>query len=248
MVYECDQCAAPLPPGVRVCPKCGDAFDETVPADAEVPTRGFTAKPVPAPVSIISPPIVSTLPTLKSPQIGPLREMSKEAQDGFQEFTGPELIARGKAENKSGKGLFQALFLIGAVAFVAWMTHIHADPDASSTPTSASTPQNALDSAVADLGGVGTLQGAPLKAGGQNTIVVLGQTKADFDNFSQANEASDSVGVNQLVASGRIFSVPAGQVQAKKIDSDWTGGVEVRIMSGQYQGQAAWTAVECLQK
>lgn len=41
MVYECEKCNAPLPPGVRACPKCGEAFDDAVPADAEVPQRGF---------------------------------------------------------------------------------------------------------------------------------------------------------------------------------------------------------------
>ena len=44
MVYECDQCHAPLPPSVTICPKCGEQFDNKVPADAEVPKRGFTAQ------------------------------------------------------------------------------------------------------------------------------------------------------------------------------------------------------------
>lgn len=137
MVYECDQCAAPLLPGVRACPKCGDAFEDEVPADAEVPARGFTAKPMSALAPIISPSAVSALPSLKSPQIGPLREMSKEAPDGFQEFTGPELVAHGKAENKSGKGIFQALLLIGAVPFVLWMMHLGDAASPSNPGTSA---------------------------------------------------------------------------------------------------------------
>ena len=45
MIYECDQCHAPLPSSVNVCPKCGERFDNEVPADAEIPTQGFTAKP-----------------------------------------------------------------------------------------------------------------------------------------------------------------------------------------------------------
>lgn len=43
MVYECDQCQTPLPPNETRCPKCGEIFDEPVPADAEVPRRGFSA-------------------------------------------------------------------------------------------------------------------------------------------------------------------------------------------------------------
>jgi len=34
MVYECDNCEATLGPGVAVCPRCGQVFDEPVPADA----------------------------------------------------------------------------------------------------------------------------------------------------------------------------------------------------------------------
>ena len=41
MVYECDQCNAALPAGARACPRCGELFEEAVPADAVVPRRGF---------------------------------------------------------------------------------------------------------------------------------------------------------------------------------------------------------------
>jgi len=59
MIYECDQCHAALPPNVTACPKCGEQFDDLVPADAEVPRIGFSsavsspspiANPNPAPV------------------------------------------------------------------------------------------------------------------------------------------------------------------------------------------------------
>ena len=43
MIYECDQCSKALPPGVIACPNCGETFEDTVPADAEVPRRGFSA-------------------------------------------------------------------------------------------------------------------------------------------------------------------------------------------------------------
>lgn len=45
MIYECDQCSKALPPGVTACPNCGEAFEDIVPADAEVPRRGFSAAP-----------------------------------------------------------------------------------------------------------------------------------------------------------------------------------------------------------
>lgn len=44
MIYECDQCQTALPPNGKRCPQCGELFDEPVPADAEVPAKGFTAK------------------------------------------------------------------------------------------------------------------------------------------------------------------------------------------------------------
>lgn len=34
MVYECENCAAALGPGLTVCPHCGQIFDEPVPDDA----------------------------------------------------------------------------------------------------------------------------------------------------------------------------------------------------------------------
>ncbi len=43
MVYECDQCRAALPAGVFACPRCGEGFDEAVPADAVLPKAGFSA-------------------------------------------------------------------------------------------------------------------------------------------------------------------------------------------------------------
>lgn len=42
MVYECDQCSAVLPGGVFACPRCGEKFDEAVPADALLPKSGFS--------------------------------------------------------------------------------------------------------------------------------------------------------------------------------------------------------------
>lgn len=45
MIYECDQCRAALPPRTRACPQCGEVFEDAVPADAELPPRGFSAAP-----------------------------------------------------------------------------------------------------------------------------------------------------------------------------------------------------------
>ncbi len=34
MIYECDNCQVALGPGLTACPRCGQVFDEPVPADA----------------------------------------------------------------------------------------------------------------------------------------------------------------------------------------------------------------------
>lgn len=58
MIYHCDQCGAPLSPGVTACPACGRRFDHPVPPDAEAaatPTdallRGRTASGAPGSIS-----------------------------------------------------------------------------------------------------------------------------------------------------------------------------------------------------
>lgn len=56
MVYQCEKCEAALPPGVLSCPKCGDTFEEAVPQDAEIPNRGWQAKPE----ALVSPSVAST--------------------------------------------------------------------------------------------------------------------------------------------------------------------------------------------
>lgn len=101
---------------------------------------------------------------------------------------------------------------------------------------------------MTDLGGEGVLKGAPLDSGGLSHFVVLARTKDDFDAFVKANVASDKYGIHDLDNVGRIFTVPSGQVQAKKLDSTWTGSIQVRILSGSHESEAAWTYAECLQK
>jgi len=50
MVYECDNCEAALAPGATVCPRCGQVFDEPVPADALLEWEA--APPEAAPVEV----------------------------------------------------------------------------------------------------------------------------------------------------------------------------------------------------
>lgn len=74
MIYECDQCTSALPAGVTACPKCGEKFDDAVPADAEIHRKGFTA------VSLAVPPVqaqsFSGLPHLTQAASSPIPESS----------------------------------------------------------------------------------------------------------------------------------------------------------------------------
>ncbi len=55
MIYECDNCEAALGPGLTVCPRCGQVFDDPVPDDAlwdePAPTVVFEV-PVESPDSV----------------------------------------------------------------------------------------------------------------------------------------------------------------------------------------------------
>lgn len=57
MVYECDNCEATLGPGLTVCPRCGQVFDEPVPADAlwEEPAPAAVTEEIAAPPDIVTP-------------------------------------------------------------------------------------------------------------------------------------------------------------------------------------------------
>ena len=44
MIYECEKCNTALPAGVLACPECGEAFEQPVPQDADVPKRGWQPK------------------------------------------------------------------------------------------------------------------------------------------------------------------------------------------------------------
>lgn len=58
MLYECDNCEAALGPGLTACPRCGQIFDEPVPADAlwEEPAPAAVAEEIAAPPDAALPP------------------------------------------------------------------------------------------------------------------------------------------------------------------------------------------------
>jgi hypothetical protein len=100
-----------------------------------------------------------------------------------------------------------------------------------------------LNSAVMDIGGVGMLRSM---SGGAN--VYLTRTPEAYHAFVKAAGADDLRGIDDLFASGVLYSIPSGSAQAKLLDFASVGTIEVRVLSGPYEGERAWTAVESLQK
>jgi len=77
MVYECDNCEAALAPGATVCPRCGQVFDEPVPADALLEWEAAPPEAAPAEVA---PEVVA--PEVAAPEVAapPRRQISQRSQ------------------------------------------------------------------------------------------------------------------------------------------------------------------------
>ena len=67
MIYECERCDAVLSPGLITCPRCGEAFDEAVPADATPDDVGGTFAVAPGtrlvPLPVAAPAVRSRHPS-----------------------------------------------------------------------------------------------------------------------------------------------------------------------------------------
>jgi hypothetical protein len=270
MIYGCENCGADLPPGVLACPNCGHAFDEKVPQDAEVRKKGWIAKQdeivsdsatvMPTPSSLpVEIPITAETPERYPDYILP-EDLPRKSSLPKPASNIPKSISK-KPDDAGFSGMgCVALFLVCAFLFCYVMYKLNpedptdvakqhqADVQQAQEQKKQDDEQKTQDNEVTDLGGEGILTGAPLEKGGQSDTVILAQSKDDFEAFSKANAAGDNYGINNLVTSGRVFSIQSGQVRAKMLDSDWTGDVQVRILSGEHQGEADWTYMECLQK
>lgn len=69
-------------------------------------------------------------------------------------------------------------------------------------------------------------------------------TKEDLDELRKALAAKDQWGFTDQLMSGRLFFVPQGtEVLIIEWDGSWnyfTGAVKVRVMEGEFTGQAGW--------
>lgn len=127
MIYECDQCSKALPPSVQVCPSCGEEFDDVVPADAEVPKRGFSAA---------TPIAESAAPLMVAPLTAAGPFMQREGSYNWLEPPLPDPPKANKGGSSGVLGLGVLLLLAGLAAiiyfFIVFDTSV-ALPDASSS-------------------------------------------------------------------------------------------------------------------
>jgi hypothetical protein len=80
-----------------------------------------------------------------------------------------------------------------------------------------------------------------LRCEGEPTLLVA-IDRAALDEFTKVSVAKDYYGLGQLIASGRLFEVPAG-TRVLVIDSS-VFSRKVRIMEGASAGQSGWLAYE----
>ena len=80
MVYECDICEAALGPGWTACPRCGQVFDEPVPADAllDEPVPAADASPADASPADASPADASPAEVVLDVVAPPRRQASRK--------------------------------------------------------------------------------------------------------------------------------------------------------------------------
>ena len=86
------------------------------------------------------------------------------------------------------------------------------------------------------IGDIGTIDD------GSSSPVPLSSTKDGYDEMAKAGRAHDTVGLRQMVLTGRAFVVPVG-TQARVIDTSFAMR-RVRILDGKQKDAAGWLPFE----
>jgi hypothetical protein len=75
-------------------------------------------------------------------------------------------------------------------------------------------------------------------------------TKADLDELTKTFAAKDEYGFYELLGAGRVFAVQEGtEVLILDWDGSWyyfTGAVKLRVLEGEFMGQAGWAYESCV--
>ena len=124
------------------------------------------------------------------------------------------------------------LVIAGAIWVNSWWSDLGSDPGPSTVTRSAPSTRTVVE------GAVGYLSLMTRGARGTRADLMVTVTRADYDALMQAGRVGDSVGIRQLVASGRAFKLPHN---TKVLVLQ--GGVlycEVRVLTGQHTGRSGW--------
>ena len=263
VVYECELCGTMLRPGSRACPGCGDKFEEPVPLEDE-PETPQAAEPV---MPQAAEPDMPQAAESAAPQesAAPETLTADPVPDAPPEYSPPPVAqsqpvppSRGSVSPKGRAAkpaparvniwvaLLTLVLLAATVCLLifVWQSQEHGTVGGALDRPLAVTTSTAPGPG---RGTIGTLVGAPLKAGGEEEIVILAHNLGDIQAFTKANVKSDDSSMRRLVRSGRVFVLPSGQLQAKVINSEAPGFVQVTILTGDHQGETEWTYSESIQ-
>jgi hypothetical protein len=134
-----------------------------------------------------------------------------------------------------------AILLVVAVAIVysrqsrtpATGPSVSPSPQVTMATQPQQTPQTLPRLGLGDIGTIDDGSGSP---------VPLSSTKDRYDEMAKAGRAHDTVGIRQMVLTGRVFVVPVG-TQAKVIDTSFAMR-RVRILDGKHKDAAGWLPFE----
>jgi hypothetical protein len=125
------------------------------------------------------------------------------------------------------------VLLWGGYSVYSCSQAVSAPTPAAATPAAPTTPTIAL-------GDVGVLRGL-----GNTPAVILFANRDDFDAVEKAAAAKDSDGY-RMISLSKGVQVPSG-TKARKVDSAFLGGIQVRVTEGPQSGFAGWTFKGSLQ-
>lgn len=76
-------------------------------------------------------------------------------------------------------------------------------------------------------------------------LILIARTEEAFGELTNLMLAKDKEGILKMMLEGKVFSVENG-TKARVIGLNWTGGIRVRILSGEHYGDDGWIPVEFL--
>ncbi len=137
-----------------------------------------------------------------------------------------------KKQSKKAIGCLVVILLI--VGFVILLAALGGNGEKSSSP--------ATQSSILGVSEEGVLNNNSDK-NDVSGIAILAVDEKAFDDFTQSAIADDKYAFNEMISSGRLFTVQNG-TKVKVIDIKFLGKTRVRVLEGKYLGESGWTASE----